>query len=112
MTSRLPKFFLRRFVACPPRQDSADRPHSTKDLIKDQVRLLEHILGLRELTRWDSQLPKKVDRVVFCPLTATQIHAYRKLLACADVDIILTHDQPCPCGATDSDGCGPYSRRR
>ncbi|GAA5839010.1 hypothetical protein JCM11251_007852 [Rhodosporidiobolus azoricus] len=50
------------------------------------------------------QLPKKTDNVVLCPLTSLQKDVYRRLLALEDVKIMLTADDPCPCGAKDDDG--------
>ena len=44
------------------------------------------------------QLPKKTDKVVFCPLTATQRQAYENLLECKDVQLIKRRNEPCDCG--------------
>jgi hypothetical protein len=56
-----------------------------------------------------NQLPKKTDLVVLCPLTKCQIEAYKNCLACPEVQIILTHKDPCECGAVDGYGL-PYSK--
>ncbi|GAA5907695.1 hypothetical protein JCM6882_008950 [Rhodosporidiobolus microsporus] len=50
------------------------------------------------------QLPKKTDNVVLCPLTSLQKDVYRRLLDLEDVKIMLTADDPCPCGEMDDDG--------
>ncbi|KIW34862.1 hypothetical protein, variant [Cladophialophora immunda] len=44
------------------------------------------------------QLPKKSDRVVFCPLTATQAKAYQNFLDSDIVQYIKTSSDPCTCG--------------
>lgn len=80
----LPEFFLRR----------------TKDIIKDQVRFdipcLLH--GVDILCLWE-QLPKKMDQVVFCPLTERQIAVYKCLLGTNQVKNLIHRDRPCPCGS-------------
>ncbi|KAJ4267730.1 hypothetical protein NW762_003845 [Fusarium torreyae] len=43
------------------------------------------------------QLPKKTDRVVFCPLTDLQRDAYENFLESADIDTLRTLSEPC-CG--------------
>ncbi|BGP43320.1 hypothetical protein JCM10450v2_007470 [Rhodotorula kratochvilovae] len=50
------------------------------------------------------QLPPKTDNVVLCPLTPLQQRVYRRLLELEDVQIMLTADEPCPCGETDENG--------
>ncbi|KAG9007115.1 hypothetical protein FRB90_009546 [Tulasnella sp. 427] len=52
----------------------------TKDLIKDQ-------------------LPRKVDKVVFCPLTKTQTQVYERFLETEDVQLMLRKDEDCSCGS-------------
>ncbi|KIY02249.1 uncharacterized protein Z520_02387 [Fonsecaea multimorphosa CBS 102226] len=44
------------------------------------------------------QLPKKSDRAVFCPLTATQAKAYENFLDSDIVQYIKTSSDPCTCG--------------
>ncbi|KAF7373355.1 DNA excision repair protein ERCC-6-like 2 [Mycena sanguinolenta] len=87
----LPQFFLRR----------------TKDIIAHQVwfLLLDEVFVLTV-----SQLPKKTDEVVFCPLTASQIHVYKKILAMDELQNLLGKDDPCPCGsqAKQSQCCVPF----
>ncbi|PPQ95985.1 LOW QUALITY PROTEIN: hypothetical protein CVT26_016201 [Gymnopilus dilepis] len=43
------------------------------------------------------QLPKKIDEVVFCPLTDRQISAYKNLLNMDAVQNLLKRDEKCPC---------------
>ncbi|OAP56223.1 hypothetical protein AYL99_09402 [Fonsecaea erecta] len=50
------------------------------------------------------QLPKKSDRVVFCPLTATQAQAYESFLESDIVQYIKTNGDPCMCGAQKKAG--------
>ncbi|KAL2426705.1 DNA excision repair protein ERCC-6-like 2 [Exophiala dermatitidis] len=45
------------------------------------------------------QLPKKTDRVVFCPLTPTQAEAYQNFLESDVVQYIKTSSQLCECGS-------------
>ncbi|KAG9783062.1 hypothetical protein HRR83_002036 [Exophiala dermatitidis] len=45
------------------------------------------------------QLPKKTDRVVFCPLTPTQAEAYQNFLESDVVQYIKTSSQLCDCGS-------------
>ncbi|KAK9899632.1 hypothetical protein P389DRAFT_164661 [Cystobasidium minutum MCA 4210] len=71
--------------------------------------LLPHFFLRRTKDLIADQLPKKTDKIVFCPLTEDQKTAYKRLLAHEEVQIILTHDEPCPCGATDEHGL-PYAR--
>ena len=63
----------------------------TKDLIKDQ-------------------LPKKTDRVVFCPLTDTQAAAYQRFLDSEIVQKIKNSGQKCLCGSGKKAGwcCDMY----
>ena len=57
----------------------------TKDLIRDQ-------------------LPKKTDRVVFCPLTATQADAYQRFLDSEIVQKIKNSSEFCHCGSGKKQG--------
>jgi DNA excision repair protein ERCC-6-like 2 len=55
------------------------------------------------------QLPKKSDRVVFCPLTDTQAEAYRNITASKQVETLRTAFDPCDCGSgnTNTNCCNP-----
>ncbi|CAO1626820.1 unnamed protein product [Sympodiomycopsis kandeliae] len=55
------------------------------------------------------QLPKKYDKIVFCPLSAEQLQAYRKLTEQEDVINMVRSQELCECGATDGAGL-PYLR--
>ncbi|ROV96405.1 hypothetical protein VSDG_05450 [Cytospora chrysosperma] len=50
------------------------------------------------------QLPKKSDRVVFCPLTASQQQAYQNLLESPEVRLIRDSVDVCGCGRLNSNG--------
>ncbi|KAK3377882.1 P-loop containing nucleoside triphosphate hydrolase protein, partial [Podospora didyma] len=45
------------------------------------------------------QLPKKSDKVVFCPLTDIQIEAYQNFLDGYTINIVRTVQDPCLCGS-------------
>lgn len=45
------------------------------------------------------QLPKKSDRVVFCPLTDTQADAYENFVASDVIEYIKNSNEPCSCGS-------------
>ncbi|CAF3516763.1 hypothetical protein SNK03_003595 [Fusarium graminearum] len=51
-----------------------------------------------------NQLPKKTDRVVFCPLTDFQRDAYENFLSSADIEILRTLSEPC-CGGKKKGWC-------
>jgi len=46
-----------------------------------------------------SQLPQKVDHVVFCPLTEQQIEVYKRILEIDEVKNMTSKDDPCNCGS-------------
>ena len=50
------------------------------------------------------ELPKKTDRVVFCPLTETQADAYQRFLDCEVVQNIKNSAEPCGCGSRRNQG--------
>lgn len=50
------------------------------------------------------QLPKKSDRVVFCPLTDTQINAYENFIDSDVIQYIRTSADPCSCGSGKRSG--------
>ena len=50
------------------------------------------------------QLPKKTDRVVFCPLTKTQAEAYEAFLASDVIDYIKRSGDDCSCGSGKKSG--------
>ncbi|OJD20427.1 hypothetical protein ACJ73_08237 [Blastomyces percursus] len=61
--------------------------------------LLPNFFLRRMKTLIADQLPKKSDRVVFCPLTPTQADAYERVLDSDIVDRIRTSSDPCNCGS-------------
>ena len=56
------------------------------------------------------QLPKKSDRVIFCPLTDTQADAYENLLEGDVINYIKTSSEFCACGSKKRSGwcCNQY----
>ncbi|OCL08247.1 hypothetical protein AOQ84DRAFT_376945 [Glonium stellatum] len=63
--------------------------------------LVKHLLPQFFLRRMKTliadQLPKKSDRVVFCPLTTTQADAYQNFIESDKIDYIRCSSDPCPC---------------
>jgi len=70
--------------------------------------LVENLLPQFFLRRMKSliahQLPKKSDRVVFCPLTDTQTDAYENLLEGDVINYIKTSSDLCPCASGKKSG--------
>ncbi|KZF24429.1 SNF2 family N-terminal domain-containing protein [Xylona heveae TC161] len=70
---------------------------------KTAKKLVENLLPEYFLRRMKSliadQLPKKTDRVVFCPLTPTQAEAYESYLDSDIVAAIRISSESCPCGS-------------
>jgi SNF2 family DNA or RNA helicase len=68
---------------------------------KTAKKLVENLLPQFFLRRMKTliadQLPKKIDRVVFCPLTETQTEAYENFLDSDIVDYIKNSTQLCDC---------------
>ncbi|WYZ41310.1 hypothetical protein EsH8_V_000205 [Colletotrichum jinshuiense] len=50
------------------------------------------------------QLPRKSDRVVFCPLTDVQQEAYKNFISRPDVELLRTLSDPCECGSGTGQG--------
>ncbi|KAL4811016.1 P-loop containing nucleoside triphosphate hydrolase protein [Aspergillus unguis] len=77
-------------------------------------KLVENLLPQFFLRRMKSliadQLPKKVDRVVFCPLTDTQAEAYENLVDSDIIQYIKTSTEVCDCGSGKKAGwcCREY----
>lgn len=63
--------------------------------------LVKHLLPQFFLRRMKTliadQLPKKSDRVVFCPLTTAQADAYQNFIDSDKIDYIRCSSDPCPC---------------
>ncbi|KAJ9246005.1 hypothetical protein DTO027B5_8409 [Paecilomyces variotii] len=75
---------------------------------KTAKKLVENLLPAFFLRRMKTliadQLPKKSDRVVFCPLTDTQAEAYENFLSHDIVEYIKTSAEPCACGSRKKSG--------
>jgi SNF2 family DNA or RNA helicase len=75
---------------------------------KTAKKLVENLLPQFFLRRMKTliadQLPKKIDRVVFCPLTETQAEAYENFLDSDIVDYIKHSTQICDCGTGQKRG--------
>ena len=72
--------------------------------------LLPRFFLRRMKTLIADQLPKKNDRVVFCPLTDTQVTAYKAFLASDVVDYVRTSSDPCPCESGKKRGWCHYQK--
>ncbi|MCJ1403848.1 hypothetical protein MMC11_007071 [Xylographa trunciseda] len=66
--------------------------------------LLPQFFLRRMKTLIANQLPKKSDRVVFCPLTGTQADAYENLLEGDLISYIKTSSDDCACGSGKKSG--------
>lgn len=70
---------------------------------KTAKKLVENLLPQFFLRRMKTlikdQLPKKSDRVVFCPLTPTQASAYENFLDSEIVQLVKHSSDPCECGS-------------
>ncbi|KAK7403207.1 hypothetical protein QQX98_011024 [Neonectria punicea] len=75
-------------------------------------KLVENLLPRYFLRRMKSliahQLPKKTDRVVFCPLTDFQRDAYENFLASKEIEILRTISEPCCGGKKRGWCCGQF----
>ena len=70
--------------------------------------LVENLLPAFFIRRMKSiiadQLPKKSDRVVFCPMTSTQADAYENCVDNEYIQYIRDSSLPCHCGSTKKQG--------
>ncbi|EAS33458.1 DNA excision repair protein [Coccidioides immitis RS] len=80
---------------------------TAKKLVKN---LLPAFFLRRMKTLIADQLPRKSDRVVFCPLTETQADAYENLLDSAMIECVKMSSDPCPCGSKKKAGWCCYKR--
>ncbi|GJJ09268.1 hypothetical protein Clacol_003490 [Clathrus columnatus] len=82
-------------------QDSKATPEqvATGRIVADRLvtRLLPHFFKRRTKAIIADQLPKKIDQVVFCPLTEMQKDVYKRFLNSREVQIILKKDKSCTC---------------
>ncbi|KAF2095419.1 hypothetical protein NA57DRAFT_44686 [Rhizodiscina lignyota] len=79
---------------------------------KTAKKLVDHLLPRFFLRRMKTliadQLPKKSDRIVFCPLTEIQTEAYLRILDGEAIEAIITSTDMCPCASGKKRGwcCG------
>lgn len=73
------------------------RARKTAKLLRDNLLPQFFLRRTKEIIK--HQLPKKSDRVVFCPLTPTQAEAYQNYLDSEVVDYIKNNSDPCGCGS-------------
>ncbi|SLM34038.1 dna excision repair protein [Lasallia pustulata] len=82
--------------------------HQLSKARKTAKALVENLLPQFFLRRMKTliahQLPKKSDRVVFCPLTDTQADAYENCLDGDIIQYIKTSAEPCDCGSGKKSG--------
>lgn len=82
--------------------------HQLSKARKTAKALVENLLPQFFLRRMKSiiadQLPKKSDRVVFCPLTATQSEAYENCTESDTIRYIRTSADKCSCGSGKKSG--------
>lgn len=82
--------------------------HQLSKARKTAKALVENLLPQFFLRRMKSiiadQLPKKSDRVVFCPLTDTQADAYENFVDSDMIQYIKTSIDPCTCGSGKKSG--------
>ena len=77
-------------------------------------KLVQNLLPQFFLRRMKSliahQLPKKIDRVVFCPLTETQRDAYERFLGSEWVELVKNASNDCDCGSGKKRGWCCYTK--
>ncbi|EMD35017.1 hypothetical protein CERSUDRAFT_139806 [Gelatoporia subvermispora B] len=58
------------------------------------------------------QLPKKIDQVVFCPLTSVQLAVYKRILGLPAVENLTRKDELCDCGSRKARRkcCHPFDK--
>lgn len=82
--------------------------HQLSTARKTAKALVENLLPRFFLRRMKNiiadQLPKKSDRVVFCPLTDTQSDAYENFIDSDVIQYIKTSADPCTCGSRKKSG--------
>ncbi|KAI9789025.1 MAG: hypothetical protein M1833_002777 [Piccolia ochrophora] len=88
--------------------------HQLSKARKTAKKLVENLLPQFFLRRMKSliadQLPKKSDRVVFCPLTQTQSEAYETFLSSDTVQYVKTSSEKCDCTSGKKRGWCCYMR--
>jgi SNF2 family DNA or RNA helicase len=75
--------------------------HQLKQARQTAKKLVENLLPQFFVRRMKSliahQLPKKTDKVVFCPLNELQRSAYERFLESDIVEIVKESSEPCEC---------------
>ncbi|CCM04135.1 uncharacterized protein FIBRA_06297 [Fibroporia radiculosa] len=94
---------------------SATEEQRTKGILVAQIltdKLLPKFFLRRTKDIIKNQLPGKDDQVVFCPLTATQIEVYKRILNMEPVQNMMRKDEPCDCGSKEKRRkcCHPFDR--
>lgn len=90
--------------------------HQLKVARQTARKLVDNLLPQFFLRRMKSliqdQLPRKTDRVVFCPLTEIQRDAYEIFLDSQIVDLIKSSGEPCDCGSGKKRGWCCYEHTK
>lgn len=84
------------------------RARNTAKMLRDN--LLPQFFLRRTKAIIRDQLPKKTDRVVFCPLTDTQAQAYQNFLESDIVEAIKNSGEKCDCGSGKKAGWCCHSK--
>lgn len=90
-------------------------PERVADARTRAEKLVKNVLPIFFLRRTKAliadQLPRKFDKIVFCPLTSTQLEVYKRILSEDEVDLMKRHADPCDCGRLDPDTGLAYRRQ-
>lgn len=90
-------------------------PERVADARTRAEKLVKNVLPIFFLRRTKAliadQLPRKFDKIVFCPLTSTQLDVYTRILSEEEVDLMKRHADPCDCGRLDPDTGLAYRRQ-
>ncbi|OBZ74648.1 DNA excision repair protein ERCC-6-like 2 [Grifola frondosa] len=80
---------------------ASDEAHMKAVLVAQilKAKLLPKFFLRRTKTIIQHQLPRKIDEVVFCPLTDRQIDVYKRILATDAVQSLIHKDELCDCGS-------------
>ncbi|CDU24509.1 related to RAD26-DNA repair and recombination protein [Sporisorium scitamineum] len=90
-------------------------PERIADARTRAEKLVKNVLPIFFLRRTKTliadQLPCKFDKIVFCPLTSTQLDVYKRILSEDEVDLMKRHADPCDCGWLDPETGLAYRRQ-
>ncbi|SPO22736.1 related to RAD26 - DNA repair and recombination protein [Ustilago trichophora] len=96
-------------------QSRGAEPEQIADARTRAEKLVKNVLPIFFLRRTKAliadQLPHKFDKIVFCPLTSTQLDVYNRILSEDEVDLMKRHADPCDCGRLDPDTGLAYRRQ-